>query len=99
LTRLERQITAVLRVGVFVSSLCLAAGLALSLVGLETSTAANLLLQFGLVALLATPVARVIVSTIEYVAERDWIFAALTLAVLVELMVSVGAALAFNRKL
>jgi uncharacterized membrane protein len=99
LTRLERLIDAVLQVGVVVSSLCMAAGLALSLVGLETSAAANLLLQIGIVVLLATPVARVIVSTIEYIAERDWIFAALTLTVLVELMVSVAAALAFNRKL
>jgi uncharacterized membrane protein len=44
------------------------------------------------VILLATPAARVIVSVVEYVRERDWLFVALTLAVLLGLAASVWAA-------
>jgi len=49
--------------------------------------------------LLATPVARVVVSIGQYVSERDWTFAALTLIVLLELMASAAAALVLNRRL
>jgi uncharacterized membrane protein len=97
-TRLERLVGAVLRIGVWTSTASLAAGLALSLVG-STAWIASLLLQLGIVVLLGTPVARVVVSTIEYVAEGDWTFAALTVGVLVELMASAAAALLFNRRL
>jgi hypothetical protein len=36
---------------------------------------------------------------IEYVSERDWTFAALTIIVLIELLVSAVAAVVFNRKI
>ena len=49
--------------------------------------------------LLATPVARVVVSTVQYVGERDWPFATLTFVVLLELIASAVAALVFNRKI
>jgi uncharacterized membrane protein len=97
LTRLERSVGIVLRVGVTVSSGCLALGLALSLAGVSP-TVAGALLQVGLVTLLCTPVARVIISTIEYVVSREWRFALLTLIVLFELMASAMAALIFNRR-
>jgi uncharacterized membrane protein len=96
--RLELVIGMVLRAGVALSSACLAVGLAWTLVSGE-SGAARLLLQIGLIVLLATPVARVVVSIVEYVGERDWRFATLTAIVLLELLASAVAALVFNRKL
>ena len=95
--RLERTISVVLRVGVATSSLCLAAGLALSLDG--GAWLEGVLLNVGIVLLLATPVARVLVSIVEYAHERDWAFVALTAVVLAELAASVVAALLFNRRL
>ena len=95
--RLERVIGLVLRGGVVVSSVCLSAGLVLSLAGVEP--AASLLLNAGIIVLLATPVSRVVVSTVEYVIERDWPFATLTFVVLLELIASAVAALVFNRRI
>jgi uncharacterized membrane protein len=96
--RLERVVGLVLRGGVIVSSTCLTIGLLLSLATGGGALAA-LLLNAGIVVLLATPVARVIVSTIEYVAEGDWRFATLTCIVLLELIASAVAALVFNRRI
>ena len=56
--RMEAAIGRILRVGVATSSLCLASGLALSLL-IGPSGTSNLLLTAGLVILMATPVARV----------------------------------------
>lgn len=95
--RMERLVGVVLRGGVVVSSACLAVGLLTSLAS-SGGPAAALLLNAGIIVLLATPVARVVVSTVEYVKERDWRFAALTCIVLVELIASAVAALVFNRK-
>jgi uncharacterized membrane protein len=89
-TRLERTIGVVLRAGVAVSTVCFAAGLVLTFAGVA---AANLLLQLGIVVLLATPVARVLVSVVEYAQQRDWTFTALTIIVLVELTAGALAAL------
>ena len=96
--KMERLIGIVLRAGVTASSVCLAVGLVLSL---ATSGGAlpGFLLNAGIIILLATPVARVIVSTVQYVSERDWAFAALTFIVLLELVASAVAALVFNRKM
>lgn len=99
LFRLEATVGLVLRAGVMLSSACLALGLVLSLSGAAAVSAAGLLLQIGILALLATPIARVVVSTAEYISERDWRFTTLTLIVLVELLASVVAALMFGRKL
>jgi uncharacterized membrane protein len=97
MTRLELVIGKVLFAGVATSSVCLAVGLGLSLLG-GMASVAGLLLSAGIVILLATPVARVIVSMIDYLIARDWIFAGLTTIVLVELLASVAAALLFNKK-
>jgi uncharacterized membrane protein len=94
--RLERLIGIVLRGGVIASSVCLMTGLLLSLAGIG---GAPVLLNIGIVVLLATPVSRVIISTIEYVIEGDWTFATLTFIVLLELIASAVAALVFNRKI
>ena len=95
-TPLERWVGVVLRAGVMASSACLAVGLVLVLFTGEGG-AAGILLQTGIIVLLATPVARVVVSTVQYVIARDWTFTALTLIVLVELMASVVAAFVLNR--
>jgi uncharacterized membrane protein len=96
--RLEQVVGAVLRAGVLLSSVCLAAGLALALIAGEAGIA-GLLLHTGIVVLLATPVARVVVSIVQYAIERDWTFTLLTAIVLVELLASAAAALLFNRRL
>ena len=87
-----------LRGGVIVSSACLAVGLLLSLVTGDGAVA-GFLLNAGIIVLLATPLARVVVSTVQYVSERDWAFATLTFVVLLELIASAVAALVFNRKI
>lgn len=95
--KLERLIGIVLRAGVVISSTCLAVGLLLDLaIG---GALAALLLNAGIVVLLATPLARVVVSTAQYVSQRDWRFAALTFIVLLELVASAVAALVFNRRI
>jgi len=99
MTRLELAIGFVLRAGVTVSSLCLALGLLMSLAGVGAAGASQLLLQVGILVLLATPAARVVVSVVEYALERDWTFAALTLIVLGELVASAVAALVFNKRI
>ena len=94
--RLERTIGLVLRVGVTVSSVALAAGLILTFLD---APGAQWLLHIGILTLLATPVARVLVSIAEYAGDRDWTFVALTAIVLVELLASAVAALVFNRRM
>ncbi len=85
---LELAIGRVLRVGIVASSVCLAAGLVLTLAG-QGGGVAYVILTSGLVILLATPTARVVVSVVEYARERDWLFVALTLTVLLALVGSV----------
>ena len=80
-----------------ISTVCLSVGLLLSL-ATNGGAASALLLNAGIIVLLSTPVARVIVSTVQYVIERDWAFATLTVIVLLELMASAVAALVFNRR-
>jgi len=91
LGRLEVVIGRLLRAGVLASSLCLACGLILTIAGIS-SAMAHMTLSAGLLVLLATPVARVIVSVAEYLRERDWMFVSLTLGVLLALAGSAVAA-------
>jgi uncharacterized membrane protein len=94
----ERLLGRVLQTGVTVSSACFTAGVVLSLFQLAPGLA-ELLLHIGLIALMATPAARVAASVIIFTARRDWLIAAFTLIVLLELGASVVAALVFNRSL
>ncbi len=94
-TRLEREIGRVLRTGVALSSVFLSLGLVLSLLGLKGQTD-RLLLDAGMIVLLGTPVARVAISVVEYVLERDWTFVVLTGIVLAELLTSVAAAILYR---
>ncbi len=89
---LELTLGRVLRIGVTVSSIALAAGLATAFLE-GTGTLARVLLNAGVVLLIATPVARVAMSTIGYARRRDWLFVVLTTIVLAELVASLIAAI------
>jgi len=89
---LERVLGTLLRIGVAVSSVCLAAGLVLTFAG-SADAAARTLLTMGILVLLATPVARVAISSVGLAVRREWLFVVLTLIVLGELLASVAAAL------
>jgi len=91
MNRLELAIGAVLRFGSVASTSLLAIGLLMTLTGYRAGLA-RMLLEAGLVILISTPAARVVVSVIAYVRERDWTFVALTLVVLAALAGSVAAA-------
>ena len=96
---LEERLGAILRVGVYASSICLFVGLLLSLTAPGLAALAGWLMTAGLVMLMATPVARVAASVVEYGLQRDWTFFALTGLVLLELAASIVAALVFRTKL
>jgi len=91
LSALELAIGRVLRLGVRASSVLLSAGLLLALIH-EADGVAPIVLTTAIVVLLATPAARVVISVVEYVRERDWLFVALTLIVLLTLAGSVAVA-------
>jgi uncharacterized membrane protein len=88
---LERQLGRLLIGGVIVSALLLAAGLALWLRDPGGASTVRLL-DAGLIALMATPILRVVVSFAEYVRRRDWFFVAMTMLVLAELTLTVAVA-------
>jgi uncharacterized membrane protein len=91
LAGLERVIGHILRVGIVASSICLASALVMMLTG-HAPNSARLLSDTGIVILMATPAARVVASVVEYIRERDWVFVALTMIVLLALGGSVIAA-------
>jgi uncharacterized membrane protein len=90
--RLQRVLGRLLLAGVRVSNTLLAIGLALWVVA-ATQEWSVWLMDAGLLALMATPMLRVLVSFVEYLRERDWFFVVTTLAVLVILAGGVVAAL------
>lgn len=92
MNELERTLGRVLGIGVALSTLALVAGLAVAAVS-GGGPLAMRLLTIGVVMLIATPVARVVVSAIAYLRARDWTFAVLTLIVLGELIASIVAAM------
>jgi uncharacterized membrane protein len=85
--RLERLLGRVLKAGSIASTIVLAAGLLIEVLA-PGSRAARTLLVAGLLILMMTPVARVVASVIEYLYERDWLFALLTLFVLIVVLAS-----------
>ena len=93
---LELVIGRMLRAGVTAASVLLAAGLALS--GISPG-AASWIMQAGLLILIATPPARVVLSIVEYGSARDWRFALLSSIVLVELLAGAVVALVFHQRL
>jgi uncharacterized membrane protein len=95
---LEERLGAILRVGVRASTICLAVGLALSLFAGEARVS-GLLINLGLLALMATPVARVATAVVDYGFGRDWLYFTLTALVLLELSAGIIAALVFHTRL
>ena len=83
----ERMLGRTLGIGVAVSTALLATGLLASYA--SPGPTADLLLQAGLLVLMGTPMARVLLSCVEYVRERDWFFAVSALAVLVVLALTI----------
>jgi uncharacterized membrane protein len=81
---LDRTIEVVLMGGLAVSAALLVAGLALGRADL---------LRWGILVLMTTPVARVVVVTIGMLRERDWLFAAVSVWILAVLGSSVYVAL------
>jgi uncharacterized membrane protein len=91
-SRLERWLGAVLRTGALASGALLAIGLVLELAGVNHGLSAAVTAA-GLMILMATPVARVVVSVVEFALDRDWLFLAMTVTVLVILTGSLGVAM------
>lgn len=79
--RLERLLGAVLHWGALTSTVLLAVGLVLQLAAIQPALSAQLT-RAGLIVLMSTPVARVVVSVVDYARQRDWTFLALTSIVL-----------------
>ena len=86
LLRLEIHVGRLFSVGVALSALLLAIGLALDLFAPGPLSAK--LLNAGLLVLMATPMLRVLLSVVEYVRMGDWFFAGITIAVVAELSVA-----------
>jgi uncharacterized membrane protein len=80
---LDRTIEVVLMGGLAVSASLLVAGLTLDRTDF---------LRWGILVLMATPVARAVVVTVEMLRERDWLFAAVSLWILAVLASSVYVA-------
>ena len=79
--RLELLLGRVLHWGAVSSTTLLAVGLLLQLADGQPGLSAQLT-RAGLIVLMATPVARVVVSVVDYARQRDWTFLALTGGVL-----------------
>jgi len=92
LNDLETTLGRVLRAGVTLSTIALVAGLAVAAFA-GGGPLATRFLTIGVLLLIATPVARVVVSALAYLRQRDWTFALLTLIVLGELIASIVAAI------
>jgi uncharacterized membrane protein len=90
---LEKALGRVLGIGVALSTVTLAAGLMAVAVGGSSSPLAIRLLSIGVLILIGTPVARVVVSLIAYARRHDRTFTLLALIVLGELIASIVAAL------
>lgn len=86
----ERVLGRTLRLGIIVSTALLAAGLLLAMTW--PGALADGLLQAGLLVLMGTPMARVLLSCAEYVRQRDWFFAVNAFGVLVVLAVTIWQA-------
>ena len=78
--RIERILARCLRAGSILSAGLLALGL--GLVALTGAPAAKTLVTAGLVALLLTPVLRVLVAALVFAKEKDWLYVAFCLVVL-----------------
>lgn len=92
LAELEARLRQVFVAGLAASAASLALGLIMYFASPD-GREASWLLNAGLLILMATPLLRVVVSIVEYLRMRDWLFVGLTLAVLAQLMVTMIYAL------
>ena len=89
--QLEIAVGRVLRLGIMASSTCLGAGLVMALTG-NAFDASRVLAAVGLVLLMSTPAARLLVATLKYARQQEWTLVGFTLIVMAELVLSVFAA-------
>jgi uncharacterized membrane protein len=85
--RLEVRVGRLLEAGVLLSAACLGIGLVVWMFSGQ-SRLAHGLLTAGLIALMLTPLARVVASLIAWVRLGDWFFVATTVMVFVVLMLA-----------
>jgi uncharacterized membrane protein len=83
--RLERRVGRLLEFGVMLSSASLAVGL-VAWIANHDSRASTILLTAGLIALMLTPLARVVASLVTWIRLRDWFFVGTTVMVFVVLI-------------
>jgi uncharacterized membrane protein len=88
---LERRIGLVLTSGSLLSTALLALGVAVVLTA-PAASAGPILIQTGLMIVMATPIVRVIVSMVGFAQAHEWKFVVMTVAVLGVLAASVIAA-------
>lgn len=77
---IELTLARLLRIGSFIAAVLIAGGIGAMLLGREAI--ANRLITAGLLALLATPIMRVITAGLIFVREKDWRFACFCLVVI-----------------
>ena len=77
---IELTLARLLRIGSFIAAVLIAGGIGTMLLGNEA--VANRLITAGLLALLATPIMRVITAGLIFVREKDWRFACVCLVVI-----------------
>ena len=93
LTRLETHIRRVLLVGVAATGVAFVTGLALWLTGSPQST---VVLEVGLILLMAIPVTRIVASCVDAIRRRDWLLTWSTLIVLTVMAVTLAHELLKN---
>lgn len=77
---IELTLARLLRIGSFIAAVLIATGIGCML--LEKERLASQLITAGLLALLSTPIMRVITAGLIFVREKDWRFACFCLVVL-----------------
>lgn len=85
---IEDRIATVLRLGLILSSSLIVLGLASLLTGVESAWG-QWLVTAGLIALIATPILRVVMALFSYLMEGDYTFVMVSLSVLLILVVGV----------
>lgn len=80
---IELKLASLLRVGAFISALLIAIGISSMLLG--NDMLASKLITAGLLALMATPVLRVVTAGTIFIREKDWRFAMFCLIVFLAL--------------
>jgi len=89
---LEERIGHVLEIGTTISTVVLAVGLVLWFI-LGPATIVQVILSVGIFVLIATPIGRVVASTVGFAIQRDWQMVLMTTLVLLSLAMSVVVAM------